>query len=161
MTLIDGNYFQVYLLPRACSWMAMEMAEVSIRVNFGRWAGRLTCPEKSAQREYLMISGLNCLEKKVWNSVPGKYRTGLHLVCSTHLLTPRIGLYTASVVSLKDALIGWRASDCDTPIQLLRIQINTGNTVPSPTCRPSPTSRKQKAFPFPWTVALWVFCKSR
>ena len=26
----------------------------------------------------------------------------------------------ASVVSLKDALIGWRASDCDAPIQLLR-----------------------------------------
>ena len=62
------------------------------------------------------------------------------------LLTPRIGLYTVSVVSLKDALIGWRASNCDTPIQLLRIQINTGNTVPSPMWCPSPTWRKQKAY---------------
>ena len=44
-----------------------------------------------------------------------------------------MGRYTASVVSLKDALIGWRAFDCDTPIQLLRIQTNTGNTVLSPT----------------------------
>ena len=45
------------------------------------------------------------------------------IVCSTPLLTMRIGLYTASVVSLKDALICWRASDCDAPIQLLLIQI--------------------------------------
>ena len=34
------------------------MAEVSNRVNFGSWVGRLTCPEKSGQREYPMISGL-------------------------------------------------------------------------------------------------------
>ena len=33
-------------------------AEVSNRVNFGSWAGRLTCPEKSWQLEYPMISGL-------------------------------------------------------------------------------------------------------
>ena len=77
------------------------------------------------------------------------------LVCSTPQLTPRIGLYTASVVSLKDALIGCRASNCDAPIQLLPIKIYTGNTAPSPTWR------KQKAFPFPGAVALWVFCKSR
>ena len=38
--------------------MATEMAEVSNRVNFGSWLGRLTCPEKSGQREYPMISGL-------------------------------------------------------------------------------------------------------
>ena len=59
-TLIDGIYFQVYLLPRACSWMATEMAEVSNRVNFRSWAWRLTCPEKSGQRrrQYPMISGL-------------------------------------------------------------------------------------------------------
>ena len=38
--------------------MATEMAEVSNRVNFGSWLGRLTCPEKSRQREYSMISGL-------------------------------------------------------------------------------------------------------
>ena len=76
-------------------------------------------------------------------------------VQTTPLLAPGISLYTAFVVSLKDALIGWRAPDCDAPIQLLRIQISTGNTVPSPTWR------KQKAFPFPGTVALWVFCKSR
>ena len=38
--------------------MATEMAEVSNRVNFGSWVGRLTCPEKSGQREYPMISGL-------------------------------------------------------------------------------------------------------
>ena len=77
------------------------------------------------------------------------------LVCSTPLLAPRIGLYTASLVSLTDVLIGWRASDCDAPTQLWRIQINTGNTAPSPTWR------KQKAFPLPETVALWVFWKSR
>ena len=38
--------------------MATEMVEVSNRVNFGSWVGRLTCPEKSGQREYPMISGL-------------------------------------------------------------------------------------------------------
>ena len=38
--------------------MTTEMAEVSNRVNFGSWVGRLTCPEKSGQREYPMISGL-------------------------------------------------------------------------------------------------------
>ena len=38
--------------------MATEMAEVSNQVNFGSWVGRLTCPEKSGQREYPMISGL-------------------------------------------------------------------------------------------------------
>ena len=38
--------------------MATEMAEVSNRVNFGSWVGRLTCPEKSRQRSYPMISGL-------------------------------------------------------------------------------------------------------
>ena len=81
--------------------------------------------------------------------------------CSTSQPVPRIGLYTASVVSLKDALTGWRACDCDAPIQLLRIQINTGNTVPSPTWHSSPTWRKQKAFPFTGAVALWVFCKKQ
>ena len=55
------------------------MAEVSNRVNFGSWTGRLTCPVKSGQREYPMISGL-VRKKKVWNSVSGKYRTGLHLM---------------------------------------------------------------------------------
>ena len=81
----------------------------------------------------------------------------MQLVCSTPLLAPRIGLYTASLVSLKDALIGWSASDYDAPIQLWRIQINTGYTLPSPTWRTSPTWRKQKAFPLPGTAALWVF----
>ena len=76
-------------------------------------------------------------------------------------LAPCIGLYTASLVSLTDVLIGWRASDCDAPTQLLRIQINTGYTAPSPTWRASPTWRKQKVFPLPETVALFVLCKSR
>ena len=44
--------------------MATEMAEVSNRVNFGSWVGRLTCPEKSGQREYPMISGL--VRKKMY-----------------------------------------------------------------------------------------------
>ena len=82
------------------------------------------------------------------------------LVCSTHLLALRIGLYTASLVSLTDVLIGWRVPDCDAPIRLLRIQINTGNIAPSPTWRVSPTWRKQKAFSLPGTVALWVFWKA-
>ena len=38
--------------------MATEMAEVSNLVNFGSKAGCLTCPEKSRQREYPMISRL-------------------------------------------------------------------------------------------------------
>ena len=87
-------------------------------------------------------------------------------VCSLSLFhTPagsaHIGLYTASVVSLKEALIGWSASDYDASIQLWRIKINTGYTLPSPTWRASPTWRKQKAFPLPGTAALWVFWKSR
>ena len=49
----------------------------------------------------------------------------------------------------------WHASECDTPTQMWRIQISTGNTLPLPTwC-------KQKAFPFPGTGALWVFWKRR
>ena len=83
------------------------------------------------------------------------------LVCSTPLLAPRIGLYTASLVSLTGVLIGWHASDCDAPPQLLRIQINMGNAAPSPTWRASTTWRKQKAFPLPGTIALWVLWKSR
>ena len=51
---------------------------------------------------------------------------------------------------------GWRASDCDAPSQLLRIQISTGNTLLSSKWRVSPTWRKRKAFPFPGTVDLWV-----
>ena len=94
-------------------------------------------------------------------SVVEQLTTYPKLVCSTPLLAPRIGLYTASLVSLTDVLIDWRASDCDAPTQLLRIQINTGNTAPSPTWRTSPTWRKQKAFSLPGTVALWVFWKSR
>ena len=58
----------------------MEMAEVSNRVNFGSWAGRLTCPEKSGQREFISDDIGTCPGKKVWNSVSGKYRTGLHLI---------------------------------------------------------------------------------
>ena len=85
----------------------------------------------------------------------------IKIVCSTPLLAPRIGLYTASLVSLKDTLIGWSAADYDAPIQLWRIQINTGYTLPSPTWRALPTWRKQKAFPLPGTAALWVFWKSR
>ena len=83
------------------------------------------------------------------------------IVCSTTKLAPHIGLYTASVVSLTEVLIGWRASDCDTPTQLLHIQINMGNTVPSLSWRASPMWRKQKAFPLPGTAALWVFWKGR
>ena len=90
-----------------------------------------------------------------------RYQACTFIVCSTPLLAPRIGLYTASVVSLKDALIGWSASDYDASIQLWRIKINTGYTLPSPTWRASPTWRKQKAFPLPGTAALWVFWKSR
>ena len=67
----------------------------------------------------------------------------------------------ASLVSLKDALIGWSASDYDAPIQLWRIQIYTGYTLPSPSWLASPTWCKQKAFPLPGTAALWVFWKSR
>ena len=83
------------------------------------------------------------------------------LVCSTHLLAPCTGLYTASLVSLTDVLIGWRAPNYEVPIRLLRIQINTGNTAPSPTWRASPMWHKQKAFPLLGTVALWVFWKAR
>ena len=68
------------------------------------------------------------------------------LVCSTPLLAPGIDLYMASLVSLTDILIGWCVSDCDAPTQLLRVQINMGNTAPSPMWRVSPTWRKQKAF---------------
>ena len=45
----------------------------------------------------------------------------------------------------------------DAPTQFIRI--NTGNAVLSPTWRASPKWRKQKAFPFPGTLVLWVFWK--
>ena len=59
------------------------------------------------------------------------------LVCSTSLLVPCIGLYTASVVWLIDVVIGWCESDCDALTQLLCIQINMENTSPLPTWRVS------------------------
>ena len=79
MTSTNGNYFGVYLLSRACSWMVMatEMAEVSNRVNFGSKPRHLTCLEKSRQHADPMILGQ--VRKKVQNSVSGKYRTCLHL----------------------------------------------------------------------------------
>ena len=79
------------------------------------------------------------------------------LVCSTSLLAPRIGLYTAYVISLKDTLIGWSASDYDASIQLWHWVY----TLLWPMWRVSSTSRKQKAFPLPGTAALWLFWKSR
>ena len=40
------------------------------------------------------------------NRAPTTTKVAAGLVCSTPLQAPRIGLYTASLVSLKDALIG-------------------------------------------------------
>ena len=73
MTFTDGNYFRVYLLLYAWSWMTTEMAEASNRVNFGSKPGRLTCPEKTCRSDDIGT----CPEKKVQNWVSGKYRTGL------------------------------------------------------------------------------------
>ena len=64
-------------------------------------------------------------------------------------LAPRIGLYTASLVSLTDVLIGWCASDCDAPTHIVTYPNKHGEYPPSPTWRASPTWRKQKAFPLP------------
>ena len=50
------------------------------------------------------------------NRAPTTTKVAAGLVCSTPLQAPRIGLYTGSLVSLKDALIGWSASDYDAPI---------------------------------------------
>ena len=71
------------------------------------------------------------------------------LVCSSSQLAPRIGLYTASLVSLTDVLIGWCASDCDAPTHIVTYPNKHGEYPPSPTWRASPTWRKQKAFPLP------------
>ena len=71
------------------------------------------------------------------------------VVCSSSQLAPPIGLYTASLVSLTDILIGWRASDCDAPTHIVTYPNKHGEYPPSPTWRASPTWRKQKAFPLP------------
>ena len=71
------------------------------------------------------------------------------LVCSSSQLAPRIGLYAASLVSLTDVLIGWRASDCDASTHIVTYPNKHGEYPPSPTWRASPTWRKQKAFPLP------------
>ena len=71
------------------------------------------------------------------------------IVCSSSLLAQRIGLYTASLVSLTDVLIGWRASDCDASTHIVTYPNKHGEYPPSPTWRASPTWRKQKAFPLP------------
>ena len=59
--------------------MATEMAEVSNRVNFGSW---VWAPDMSGKVRTTWISDDigTCPEKKVWNSVSGKYRTSLHLI---------------------------------------------------------------------------------
>ena len=69
------------------------------------------------------------------------------LVCSSSQLALRIGLYTASLVSLTDVLIGWRASDCDASTHIVTYPNKHREYPPSPTWRASPTWRKQKAFP--------------
>ena len=71
------------------------------------------------------------------------------VVCSSSQLAPRIGLYTASLVSLTDVLIGWCASDCDAPTHIVTYPNKHGEYPPSPAWRASPTWRKQKAFPLP------------
>ena len=71
------------------------------------------------------------------------------LVCSSSQLAPRIGLYTASLVSLREFLIGWRASDCDAPTHIVTYPNKHEEYPPSPTWRASPTWRKQKEFPLP------------
>ena len=82
--------------------------------------------------------------------MPEIYSTIAHsIVCSSSQLAPRIGLYTASLVSLTDVLIGWCASDCDTPTHIVTYPNKHGGYPPSPTWRASPTWRKQKAFPLP------------
>ena len=73
MTFTNGNYFWVYLLWCACSWMALEMTEVSNWVNFGRKPGRLTSPEKSKQHADPMIrrlvqkKGMEFSVRKIWD----------------------------------------------------------------------------------------------
>ena len=57
-------------------------------------------------------------------SVEGLWPISDALDCSTSQLALRICLYTTPVVPVTDVLIG--GSDCYAPIQLLRIQINTG-----------------------------------
>ena len=81
-------------------------------------------------------------------AIPSEWRHE-KLVCSSSQLAPRIGLYTASLVSLTDVLIGWCASDCDAPTHIVTYPNKHGEYPPSPTWRASPTWRKQKAFPLP------------
>ena len=65
MTFNDGNYLWVYLVPRACCWIATEIAELSNLVNFDSKPRHLTCSEKSRQRADPMISRL------VWKNWKG------------------------------------------------------------------------------------------
>ena len=51
--------------------MAKEMADVSNRVNFGSWAGRLTCPEKSGQLAWADGSDLANECPAYWAGLPG------------------------------------------------------------------------------------------
>ena len=80
--------------------------------------------------------------------------------CSTPLLALRIGLYTASLVSLTDVLIGssiwlW----CTNPIVTYPNKHRECRAVANMTSVTNMT--QQKAFPLPGTIALWVFWKSR
>ena len=139
---------------RPCWWRHLPMSDIMEPTT----VGSLWLENDLHENELEFESHMGRSKKNVRVTSDGIHAE-IHeiLVCSTPLLAPRIGLYTASVVSLKDALIGWSASDFDAPIQLWRVQINTGYTLPSPTWRASPTWRKQKAFPLPGTAALWVF----
>ena len=92
----------------------------------------------------------------VWRLSYIIYKNHVKLFCCTPLLAPRIGLYTASLVSLTYVLISWRASDCDATNRLLRIQINTGNIEPSPTKRASPT--KMQGIPCLFQKPRTVLC---
>ena len=89
--------------------MATEMAEVSNRVNFGSWAGRLTCPEKSGQREYPMHFYLFFLS------------TDTNLFCCLNTPSPRTKVNFLACLAHTQRAAAKRASCLHVWLMLLRV----------------------------------------
>ena len=142
--------------PEACVWRRRDNPYQSQFVQRTTRTQDNSFPKQPVPGELLQLVGVSFTTIIRLVVIPGEVRVrGIWKTCNqensyrvnlNQFHTPTgsaqrsiHGLF--GLVSLTDVLIGWRASDCDAPNQLLHIQINTGNPVLSPTWRASPTWR--------------------
>ena len=140
--------------PEACGWRRPDNLNQS---QFVQKTTRIQDNSFSRQLvpgELLQLVGANCTTiirlvaiagevrvRGIWKTCyqENSYRVKLSQFHTPTGFTQRSVNGLFGLVLLTDVVFGCRASDCDTPTQLLRIQTHTCNTVPSPKWRASPT----------------------